>query len=142
MDECIFCRIIARTAPAYIIHEDERTITFLSLENHPLVVPRAHIPDLFAFDDDTAGAIMRVAVSIARALRDALGCDGVLLTQANGAAAGQDVFHLHLHLHPRWHGDGGRITMPPVAADDAARSRIGERLRVALGGGQPGAGGT
>lgn len=141
MDSCIFCRIIAHTAPAYIIAEDALTITFLSLENHPLVVPKAHIADIFALDEDTAGAIMGAAVPVARALRDGLGCDGVLLAQANGAAAGQEVFHFHLHLYPRWRGDGGRVTMPPVAADDAAKATRLARLRAALGaGGQDGGG--
>lgn len=133
MDECIFCRIVAGATPAYIIHEDDQTIIFLSLENHPLIVPKAHISDIFALDDATAAAVMQLATWMARALRDALGCDGVLLTQANGATAGQDVFHFHLHLYPRWHGDGGRVAMPMPDSSASARAARRDQLRAALG---------
>ena len=89
MDEpSIFTRIVNREVPAHILHEDARVIVFLSLENHPLVVPKAPVRDIFALDDETAAAVMQTAVRVARALRDALGCDGVYLSQANGAAAG------------------------------------------------------
>lgn len=132
MDDCIFCRIIARQAPAYILHEDDRVIVFLSLENHPLVVTKAHIPDIYTLDDDAAAAIMQTATRIARAVKAGLRCDGVYLTQANGPAAGQDVFHFHLHVHPRWHGDGIRVSWPPREDDPTALARRQEQIRTAL----------
>lgn len=132
MDDCIFCRIIAREAPAYLLHEDTRVIVFLSLENHPLVVPKAHIADIYALDDETAAAIMHVSIRMARALKSGLACDGVYLSQANGAAAGQDVFHYHLHLWPRWHGDGIRLQVPPETVTDEAMAMRHDRLRAEL----------
>lgn len=132
MDDCIFCRIIAYHARGHILHEDGRVVVFLSLELHPLVVPRQHIPDVYALDDETAGAIMRVAVRVAKAVRAGLGCDGVWLTQANGAAAGQDVFHFHLHVYPRWHGDGVHLSVPAASGDDEAMARRAAVLRAAL----------
>jgi histidine triad (HIT) family protein len=132
MDDCIFCRIIARQAPAYVIHEDDRVIVFLSLENHPLVVTKAHIPDIYALDDDTASAVMQTAARVARAVKAGLGCDGVYLTQANESAAGQDVFHFHLHVYPRWHGDGLRFIGPARQADPAMLTRLQEQLRAAF----------
>ncbi|HEX5502452.1 MAG TPA: HIT domain-containing protein [Thermomicrobiales bacterium] len=128
MDDCIFCRIVARRAPAYVVAEDGATIVFLSLEGHPLVVPKAHLPDVFALDDDLGAAIMRQAIRVARAVRAGLGCDGVYLGQANGAAAGQDVFHFHLHVYPRWHD-------PPAWAgqtDAAARAALRAKIAAAL----------
>jgi histidine triad (HIT) family protein len=128
----VFCRIINGRGPAYVIDEDERTIVFLSLENHPLVVPKAHLPDIFALDDATAAAVMRRAVAIAKAVRAGLRCDGVYLTQANGAAAGQDVFHFHLHVYPRWHGDTPRAVAPVANPDHQTKRHTRERLRRAL----------
>ena len=132
MDDCIFCRIIDRRAPAYVIHEDDRVIVFLSLENHPLVVPKAHIPDIYTLDDDTATAIMQTAVRVARAVKAGLRCDGAYLAQANEPAAGQDVFHFHLHIYPRWHGDGLRFFGPEPETDSVAMARCLEQVRAAL----------
>ncbi len=132
MTDCIFCQIATGRAPAYVLDETGDLIVFLSLENHPLVVPKAHIPDIFALDDTTAAAVMQEAVTIAKAVRLGLGCDGVYLTQANGEAAGQDVFHFHLHVYPRWHGDK-RPDVPPVrTVSDHARQRTLERLVAVL----------
>ena len=131
MEECIFCRIISGQAPAHVVDETDRVIAFLSLENHPLVVPRAHIPDIFALDDATAADVMQEAVTIANAVKHGLGCDGVYLTQANGEAAGQDVFHFHLHVYPRWHGDRRPDITPEVVAD-GVRQQTQERLVAAL----------
>ena len=101
-ENCPFCRIIRRQLPAYVITEDDHVIVFLSKENHPLVVSKQHIPNIYALDDTTGAHMMRAAVQIARAVKAGLQCDGVYLTQANEPAAGQDVFHLHLHIYPRW----------------------------------------
>jgi histidine triad (HIT) family protein len=126
----VFTRIINREIEAYILHEDERVIVFLSLENHPLVVPKVPVRDIFALDDETAAAIMQTAARVARALRRAVGCDGVLIWQANGAAAGQDVFHFHMHVYPRWHGDRMRVILPERDASEAAKGELLARLQA------------
>jgi histidine triad (HIT) family protein len=105
MAGCIFCRIIAREAPAAILAETDQLIVFLSLERHPLVVPKQHVRDIYALRDDLGAAIMREAIRLARAVKVGLRCDGVYLAQANEPAAGQDIFHFHLHIYPSWHGD-------------------------------------
>jgi histidine triad (HIT) family protein len=101
-EDCVFCRIIQHQAPAYVITEDEHIIVFLSMENHPLVVSKRHIPDIYSLDEATGAHIMRAAIAVARAVKVGLACEGVYLTQANEPAAGQDVFHFHLHIYPRW----------------------------------------
>jgi histidine triad (HIT) family protein len=132
MDEpSVFTRIINRELPAYILHEDVRVIVFLSLENHPLVVPKVPVRDIYALDDETAAAIMQTAVRVARALRRATGCDGVYLSQANGAASDQEVLHFHLHVYPRWHGDGMRLILPERDATGMAKREMLERLQAA-----------
>jgi histidine triad (HIT) family protein len=78
MEGCIFCRIVSRQVPAHIIDETDSVITFLSLENHPLVVPKAHIPNIYGLDDALGGAVMREAIAIAKAVKAGLGCDGCI----------------------------------------------------------------
>lgn len=135
METCIFCRIINQQVPAYIIDETDRVIIFLSLENHPLVVPKVYIPNIYTLDDATGAAVMRETIAIARAVKAGLGCDGVYLAQANEPAAGQDVFHFHLHVYPRWHGDGMQVLAPGENHDHQAkrqtRDQINEALRAA-----------
>jgi len=84
------------------VTEDEHIIVFLSKENHPLVVPKQHIPNIYSLDGATGAHIMRAAIEVARAVKVGLACEGIYLTQANEPAAGQDVFHFHLHIYPRW----------------------------------------
>jgi histidine triad (HIT) family protein len=102
MDNCIFCKIINRQAPSYILEETDDVIVFLSLENHPLVVPKKHIVDIYALDEDTGSRIMSELIKISNVVKKGFRCDGVYITQANEAAAGQDVFHVHFHVYPRW----------------------------------------
>lgn len=126
MAECVFCMIIDRRVDAHIIDETDEVISFLSLENHPLVVPKTHIPDIYTLDEESGSAIMAEVVKIANAVKDGLGCDGVYVTQANGQAAGQDVFHIHFHLYPRW--AGSRMDERALAKEDL----VG-RIRGSLG---------
>ena len=132
MEACIFCKIIQREEPAYILDENKDVLVFLSRENHPLVVPKKHIPDIYALDERTAAAVMVEAVKIARAVKSGLGCDGLNLVQANEPAAQQDVFHLHVHVKPRWENDTVILHWDthPVSAEDLRVSM--EKIRAAL----------
>ncbi len=107
--DCIFCRIVAGDAPAHRVHEDERTLTFMDLfpvgEGHLLVVPKKHGENLFEVEVEDLLAVMEVSKRMAHALRRALAPDGIGVHQLNGAAAGQTVFHYHMHLIPRNQGD-------------------------------------
>lgn len=132
MEECVFCQILKRQAPAYIVDENDRVIVFLSLENHPLVVPKTHIPNIYSLDEATGAAVIHEAAIIARALKQGLHCDGVYLAQANEPAAGQDVFHFHLHVYPRWHGDGMKVVEPERHVDRVVQVDTRDRIRVAL----------
>jgi histidine triad (HIT) family protein len=133
MVECIFCQIIQGVQPAFVIAEDAETLAFVSLENHPLVVPRRHVEALYDLDEATGGALMRATVRVARALQRGLACDGVYLTQANGRAAGQDVFHVHVHLYPRWESPTPAGGWRPTA-NDAERRRTAAQVRAAVHG--------
>lgn len=105
MESCIFCQIVARKQPSHIIKETDDLIVFVSLEGHPLIVPKNHLTDIFDLDEKVAQNIMLEAVRVSKAVRNHTNCDGINLVQSNGLAAGQDVFHFHLHIKPRWAGD-------------------------------------
>jgi histidine triad (HIT) family protein len=116
MSNCVFCRIVAREIPATVVHEDEHTLAFMDLgqvnPGHVLIAVRAHAENLYALNDAQAGAVLRTAARVGRAIRDAFQPEGLSVYQANGKAAGQTVFHYHVHLVPRYEGDGMALTWP------------------------------
>jgi histidine triad (HIT) family protein len=107
--DCIFCKIVAGLAPAQRVHEDELTVTFMDLfpasRGHLLIVPRRHFSDILSADEASLVRAIANSRRIALALQRALAPDGIGVHQLNGAAAGQTVFHYHMHLIPRRMGD-------------------------------------
>jgi histidine triad (HIT) family protein len=136
MGECVFCRILAGELPASFVHRDERCSAFMDIQpvnaGHLLVIPNRHAPHLADVDADAAAHLMSVAHRLADALRrSGLRCEGVNLFLADGEAAMQEIFHLHLHVIPRFAGDGFGLrfgpdyeTLPPRAELDEAAARI------------------
>jgi histidine triad (HIT) family protein len=115
---CVFCDIVAGHAPAGILFQDERTITFLDhrpvTPGHMLVVPRRHAAFLADLDPEDGAQLFRVGLRGAAALRaSSLRCEGVNFHLADGEVAGQEVFHVHLHVLPRFTGDGFGLRFPP-----------------------------
>jgi|HubBroStandDraft_1064217.scaffolds.fasta_scaffold371273_1 histidine triad (HIT) family protein len=100
--DCVFCKIINRQIPAHIVSETEKVIVFVSLHNDLLVVPKKHIKDIYELDVETGSEMMTELIKTAKAVRRGFESEGVYITQANEPAAGQDVFHLHFHVYPRW----------------------------------------
>ena len=80
---------------------------------HTLVIPKRHVRNVYDLDEETAAAVMRTTVRVARAIKRALQPDGMNLVQSNERAGGQDVFHFHIHVIPRWYDDGLRLARPP-----------------------------
>jgi histidine triad (HIT) family protein len=116
MSECVFCRIVARQIPATVVHEDEHTLAFMDLgqvnPGHVLVVAKAHVENLFGLEARQAAGVSAAMLRVARAIRDAFTPHGLSVYQANGKAAGQTVFHFHVHLIPRYDGDGMALSWP------------------------------
>jgi histidine triad (HIT) family protein len=108
--DCLFCRIVAGELPAQRVYEDERTVAFMDINptsrGHVLVVPRTHSADLLDIEADDLAACLSTAKHIAGWQRFRLKADGVNLLQSTGRAASQVVFHFHLHVIPRYEGDG------------------------------------
>lgn len=134
---CVFCDIVAKRAQAHIVYEDETTLAFMDImpihEGHTLVVPKRHAADVFEIDPEDAVATMRTAVKVARAVKAAFGCDGVNIFQSNGPAAGQTVFHFHIHVLPRWAGDRSIALRREYVAGDGDLRQAAERIRRAIG---------
>lgn len=122
-DDCLFCRIVAGELPATRVHEDERTLAFMDIapwtRGHVLVVPKAHAADLGEISDEDLAAVAAAARRIALLQRERLGAEGNNLLNSFGAAAWQSVFHFHLHVVPRYAGDGMRLPAHPGAGGDA-----------------------
>lgn len=133
---CVFCRIVAKRIPATVVHEDAATLAFMDIgqvnPGHVLVAAKVHAENLYALDDAQARAVFGAAAKVARAIRDAFSPQGLSVYQANGKAAGQTVFHFHLHLVPRHEGDGMALAWPvknpPREQLEEAARRIREKL--------------
>ena len=143
---CVFCRIVDRAnEPASYVAEEEDAVAFLDVhpinEGHTLVVPRAHEESFVDLDDAATAAMWSLARRVAAGLRrSGLRCDGIDLFLADGVAAGQEVLHAHLHVLPRWEGDGFGFRFPPHYGPAAARDALEEtagRIRAAFGRGLP-----
>ena len=107
---CLFCAIASGAAHAHLVASDEHCVAVLDVSpaarGHTLVIPRAHVADLWTADPEVVAAVGRTCALVARQIKSTLQPDGLTLRQNNGEASGQSVFHLHVHLVPRWHGDG------------------------------------
>lgn len=131
---CVFCAIVAGTAPASVVHDDASVLAFLDIRpvtpGHLLVIPKRHARHLADLDEAAGERMYRVAARLAGALcASGLRCEGVNLFLADGEAAGQEVFHVHLHVFPRCAGDGFRIEgdwsiMPPRSELDATAAQL------------------
>jgi diadenosine tetraphosphate (Ap4A) HIT family hydrolase len=118
VSDCIFCRLLAGDGEVSVVHESERAVVFMDVQplvrGHMLSVPRAHAPSLAELGPEDGAAVFEAARLATAALRaSSLRCEGVNLFLADGEAAGQDVFHTHLHVVPRHAGDGFGLRLPP-----------------------------
>jgi histidine triad (HIT) family protein len=137
MSSCVFCRIVAKEIPAAVVYEDDQTLAFMDAgqvnPGHVLVAAKGHAENLYELNDAQAGALLRTAARVARAIRDAYQPQGLSVYQANGKAAWQTVFHYHMHLVPRHEGDGMALNWP---AKNPPREKLAEyaaAIRRALG---------
>jgi histidine triad (HIT) family protein len=133
---CIFCKIVGGEAPGFKVCEDALTVTFLDVfpvaVGHTLVVTREHFENLFEISPEALAAVTAASARVAKAIRKELNPDGLGVFQLNGAAAGQSVFHYHMHLIPRSTGEGFNVH-GRVRGQDQELSEMAARLRAALG---------
>lgn len=105
-DNCIFCQIVAGEQPSAKVYEDEYVYAFLDIsqvtEGHTLIIPKMHVKDIYELPEDIAGKLFQPVPKIAQALKRAFNADGINLLNNNEITAGQSVFHIHIHLIPRF----------------------------------------
>ncbi len=133
---CVFCDIVARTEPAHLVHETDSTLAFLAHfpgnDGHTLVIPKRHVPDIWALEEPLATEVWHAIRSVADQLDRALRPDGLTLAQANREAGFQDIFHFHMHVIPRWGTDTTRWTRfwEPASGWEERMPEVAERLRA------------
>ncbi|MBK5104454.1 MAG: HIT domain-containing protein [Burkholderiales bacterium] len=136
MTDCVFCGIVAGRIPSTKVHEDELTLAFMDIgevnPGHVLVTVKPHAENIYALDGRLAAAAFQTAARVARAINKAYAPEGLTLYQANGVAAGQTVYHFHLHLVPRYDKDGMRLTWPAKNPPRDQLEANAARLRAAL----------
>jgi histidine triad (HIT) family protein len=131
--DCLFCKIVAGEIPGTIVAEDERTVAFMDINpatrGHALVVPRRHAADLGEIDPDDLDAVVRAAQRLAVRAHGALGADGINLMNSWGPAAWQTVFHLHVHVIPRYADDPLKLPWKPAPGDEGEIAAAADALR-------------
>ena len=130
---CIFCKIANGEIPSTTLYEDEDFRVILDLgpatRGHALLLPKNHFANLFELDDETAQKAILVAKKMAGKMKDALGADGFNLVQNNGEAAGQTVFHFHMHLIPRYKdADNNMLKFTSVSFSDEEMDSIRDQI--------------
>jgi histidine triad (HIT) family protein len=103
-ESCIFCKIARKEAPASTVYEDEKVIAFLSIQpinvGHTLVVPKKHYENIYEFPEEEVAHLYKIVKKLAHAVKMAVDAEGIRIVQNNGEAAGQVIFHLHVHIIP------------------------------------------
>lgn len=132
-DNCIFCKIAAGEIPSATLYEDDDFRVILDIEpaskGHALILPKEHYANLYELDDKLAAKAMVLAKKMVTKLTDILGCDGYNVVQNNGTVAGQTVFHFHMHLIPRYQGDGVKLGWKQGTLTDEVKEEILTKIR-------------
>lgn len=133
----IFEKIIAREIPAAIIYEDDQVISFLDIrpvnKGHALVVPKKKFVNVLDGDPDTLAHMMRIGQKVALAVKEVTGAGGINLLMNNGDVAGQDVFHAHLHVIPRFKRGEAFNPAQHVTYEDGEIDTLAEKIKTGLG---------
>ncbi len=140
MSSCVFCEILAEKLPSSIIFRDDLCCALMDIQpvnpGHVLLIPTYHAPSLAELDEESGIHMFRTAQRIANALRSSgIKCEGVNFFLADGSAAGQEVFHVHLHVFPRYEGDGFGLRFGPEYGKRPTREEldtIANQIRIKL----------
>jgi histidine triad (HIT) family protein len=131
--DCLFCKIVSKQIPAQTLFEDDHVLVFLDVHprttGHTMVIPKYHAPRLVELPNEEVGPLFLAVKKTAELLNEKLKCDGVTIGMNQGRASGQEVDHLHVHLMPRWHNDGGgsvqsAVNNPPKESVEEIRKKI------------------
>ncbi len=140
LDDCIFCRIVKGIIPASVVYSDEKVIAFMDIRpvnpGHLLVIPKTHAAQLSELNPAIGSHMFKVAMRIAKALRrSGIKCEGINLLLSDGEAASQEIFHIHLHVIPRFIGDGFGWKIGPnygLRPDRKELDEVADKIRTAM----------
>ncbi len=139
MEDCIFCKIIEKKANSTIVYEDQESLAFLDHfplnPGHTLVVPKKHFATMQEMRAEDVGRLFVSVAMVMKGVQKATRADGINIGQSNGIAASQEVFHMHVHIIPRFNHDSkGGVTFPErKRATLAEREEMGRTVREAIG---------
>ena len=132
MNDCIFCKIAAGIIPLATVYEDDDFRAILDIapahKGHVIILPKEHADNLFSLSDETGSKLLPVAKKVAKAVKEVTGCDGINIMQNNGTAAGQSVFHFHMHVVPRYDGDGILPVWPQGSYADGEAAELAAKI--------------
>jgi histidine triad (HIT) family protein len=134
--ECDFCKIVRGEEPARVVGQTKETLAFFPRRpaalGHTLLIPKLHVPDIWSLDRSLASKITASVLGLSHALRNVLNPDGLNVINSSGEAASQTVFHLHVHLVPRWsHDHIGNIWPPSEPLPDEVKEEVADLVREA-----------
>lgn len=135
-DDCIFCKLANGEIPTNVIYEDQDLSVILDMgpasKGHALILPKNHFDDVCSLDEKTAARILPMGARVGQAMKSALGAAGFNLVQNNGRAAGQTVFHFHMHVIPRYADGPDMVSWTPGEPTAAELEQTANELRKAL----------
>lgn len=135
-DDCIFCKLANGEIPTNVIYEDQDLSVILDMgpasKGHALILPKNHFDDVCSLDEKTAARILPMGARVGQAMKSALGAAGFNLVQNNGRAAGQTVFHFHMHVIPRYADGPDMVSWTPGEPTAAELEQTANELREAL----------
>lgn len=135
-EDCIFCKIANGEIPSATIYEDNDFRVILDIapaaKGHALILPKQHYDNLWELGEEETARVMALAAKVSKAQKKALGCDGINVLQNNGTAAGQSVFHFHMHLIPRYENDGVFIPWNTQSYEEGEAQSVCDSIKEAL----------
>jgi histidine triad (HIT) family protein len=135
-DDCIFCKITSKKADAVIVYEDANSLAFLDIHplnpGHTLVIPKKHYPSMVEMPPEEVGRIFVSVAKVMRGVKKASNADGINIGQSNGRAASQEVFHMHVHVIPRYIHELPEGFPERKTATDAELDQIGKKIKAAI----------
>ena len=134
--DCIFCKIANGEIPSKTLYEDDSFRVILDIspasKGHAIILPKNHASNIYELSNEDAGKIMIVAKKVATVLKEVLSCDGMNILQNNGETAGQTVFHLHVHLIPRYKNDDVTIHWMAGKEGNTLEDTIVEKIQATM----------
>ena len=138
-EQCVICKLLAGELEVSMVHRDELCSAFMDIQpvnrGHVLVVPNRHMSEVSALQDKETARMFVIAQRVTRAIRNSgVKCEGINFFLADGEAAGQEVFHVHLHIFPRFEGDGFSLNLPPGYKHRPSRKELDAIAEMIRGG--------